>query len=193
VNHNDKVKSRYLEGTRQLCSALNVCWPRRGIPARCSCRTLPWPCKSAAPTPSSSCSRPWPTAARRDWRRPISVPSRPQGCEAGQRRWVVGRHRRGRHRRRADGVRRRWVEEERRRGLVRSRRAERGRTGGASVGREETERMGARKLKPHLVWVSSRAAKPIELVRWWAGPVSLNGGGQARWAYLSAHRTLCTE
>ena len=74
------------------------------------------------------------------------------------------------------GVRRRWVEEERRRGLVRSRRAERGRTGGAGVGREETERMGARKLKPHLGWGSSRAAKPIELVRWWAGLVSLDGG-----------------
>jgi len=49
------------------------------------------------------------------------------------------------------GVRRRWVEEERRRGLVRSKRAERGWTGGAGVGREETERMGARKLKPHLI------------------------------------------
>jgi len=49
------------------------------------------------------------------------------------------------------GVRRRWVEEERRWGLVRSRRAERGQTGGAGVGREETEQMGARKLKPHLI------------------------------------------
>jgi len=40
------------------------------------------------------------------------------------------------------GVWQRWVEEECRRGLVRSRRAERGQTGGAGVGREETERMG---------------------------------------------------
>ena len=26
MNHNAKVKSPYLEGTRQLCSVLNVCW-----------------------------------------------------------------------------------------------------------------------------------------------------------------------
>jgi hypothetical protein len=60
---NAKLKSRYLEVTRQLWSAL-----------RCGCRTPPWPCKSDSPTPSSSCSRPRPTAARHDWRRFVSVP-----------------------------------------------------------------------------------------------------------------------
>ena len=81
MNHNAKVKSRYLEGTRQLCSALNVCWPRRELPARLILQHS----QAAA-------------ADRGRWRQGetggVSSPF-PQGCEAGQRRWAVGWRRRG--------------------------------------------------------------------------------------------------
>ena len=84
------------------------------------------------------------------------------------------------------GVRRRWVEEERRWGLVRSRRAERGQTGGAGVGREETERMGARKLKPHLGWGSRSCFRsdvflgPWFLVPGWAAAAQVHGHARSR-------------
>ncbi|CAD6246352.1 unnamed protein product [Miscanthus lutarioriparius] len=82
---------------------------------------------SDSPTLSSSCSRPRPTAARRDWRCLVSVPSRmrsraaPVGCGVAPAGVV--------RRRRAVRVRRRWLEEECRRGLVRSRQADRVRRG----------------------------------------------------------------
>jgi len=86
-----------------------------------------------------------------------------------RRRWVEEERRRGLvQSRRADRIRRGWVGLQRQRGFVRSRRAlflQHQRTSAAAVvgrgggrvvlayeGKEETERMGARKLKPHLSW-----------------------------------------